>query len=226
MKNLISLALTLTLTCAFVYGQQGKEKKQAAEKKAAEERVRSMGGYRTNNELKDDKGEITPANNDAGEDNIRAQQQEESTAPVSRNESQMAASGSETDTTEQSNAPAVIQRSTSEGGSPSVLSDNNGYGRDGTGNVQRAKPNMAGAEVPGNFNTAEKNTQQTDNVNGKTNVRKEEETPPQISSRGNESADQEEAQEEDEASSDKKNNDDKKSSKKKERENRRKRNKG
>lgn len=220
MKNLISLALTLLLTCAFVYGQQGKEKKQAAEKKAAEERDRSMGGYRTNNELKDDRGEITPANNDAGEDNIRAQQREGSTAPLSRNENQMAAPGSPTDTTEQkSNAPAVIQRSTSEGGSPSVLSDNNGYGRDGTGNVQRAKPNMAGAEVPGNFNTAEKNTQQSNSVNGQSNIRREEETPTQITNRDEPS--QKEA-----ASTKKKDDNDKKSSRKKDRENRRKKNKG
>ena len=44
-----------------------------------------------------------------------------------------------------SNTPAVPQTTTSQGGSPAVLADDDGDGRDGTNNVQRASMNMAGA---------------------------------------------------------------------------------
>jgi trimeric autotransporter adhesin len=48
-----------------------------------------------------------------------------------------------------SNVPAVIQESSSQSGSPAVLSGEEGSDRDGTNNVQRAKPNMAGSDVKG-----------------------------------------------------------------------------
>jgi hypothetical protein len=48
-----------------------------------------------------------------------------------------------------SNAPAVTQETSSQSGSPAVLSPENGTDRDGTNNVQRAKPNMAGSPVGG-----------------------------------------------------------------------------
>lgn len=44
-----------------------------------------------------------------------------------------------------SNVPPVPQTTTSQSGSPAVLSDDDGTGRDGTNNVQRASMNMAGA---------------------------------------------------------------------------------
>jgi hypothetical protein len=43
--------------------------------------------------------------------------------------------------------PSVSQESTSGSGSPALLSGSDGEDRDGTGNVQRAKPNMAGSPV-------------------------------------------------------------------------------
>lgn len=48
-----------------------------------------------------------------------------------------------------SNAPAVTHKTSSQSGSPAVLSDDKGEGRDGTNNVQRAEPNMAGSPVDG-----------------------------------------------------------------------------
>jgi hypothetical protein len=78
---------------------------------------------------------------------------------------------------EKSNAPAVVQTTTSESGSPAILSKDNGKGRDGTNNVQRSSYNMAGAEVPGNMNLSDKNRGER-NVNmGKTRVKKQEEQP-------------------------------------------------
>lgn len=44
-----------------------------------------------------------------------------------------------------SNAPAVPQTTSSQSGSPAMLSSEDGKGRDGTNNVQRATMNMAGA---------------------------------------------------------------------------------
>jgi len=43
----------------------------------------------------------------------------------------------------------IIDRTTSGSGSPAVLSEGEGEERDGTNNVQRAKPNMAGSRVDG-----------------------------------------------------------------------------
>src|SRR5688500_11659032 len=46
-----------------------------------------------------------------------------------------------------SNTPAVEQTTTSQSGSPAVLSGQNGVQRDGTNNVQRASMNMVGSPV-------------------------------------------------------------------------------
>lgn len=48
-----------------------------------------------------------------------------------------------------SNTPAVPQTTTSQGGSPAVLSGEKGSERDGTNNVQRASMNMAGSPAEG-----------------------------------------------------------------------------
>jgi len=48
-----------------------------------------------------------------------------------------------------SNVPAVTEETTSQSGSPAVLSEDEGEGRDGTNNVQRAEPNMVGSPVDG-----------------------------------------------------------------------------
>lgn len=47
------------------------------------------------------------------------------------------------------NSGVVTHEETSGSGSPSILSDEEGNARDGTNNVQRAKPNMAGSPVNG-----------------------------------------------------------------------------
>lgn len=54
------------------------------------------------------------------------------------------------------NVPSINQVSTSGSGSPAILSENDGTGRDGTNNVQRATPNMAGSPV-GDLSTKKKN---------------------------------------------------------------------
>ena len=60
-----------------------------------------------------------------------------------------------------SNTPAVPQTTTSQSGSPAVLSKDNGEGRDGTNNVQRASGNMAGSPA-NNLNLDEIKTEDAD----------------------------------------------------------------
>jgi hypothetical protein len=48
-----------------------------------------------------------------------------------------------------SSAPVVIQETSSSSGSPAMSSGKEGSDRDGTNNVQRAKPNMAGSDIKG-----------------------------------------------------------------------------
>lgn len=55
--------------------------------------------------------------------------------------------GSGTSADRAANTPAVTQTTSSDSGSPAVLSRGDGKGRDGTNNVQRASPNMAGSPV-------------------------------------------------------------------------------
>jgi hypothetical protein len=89
-----------------------------------------------------------------------------------------------------SNAPAVIQRTTSESGSPAILSKENGEGKDGTNTVQRSKPNMAGAEVPGNMRLSKKNSAER-NINAGKEIRKQEEQPQQDISKAEQEANKE-----------------------------------
>jgi hypothetical protein len=67
-----------------------------------------------------------------------------------------------------SNAPSVIQETSSQSGSPAVLSESKD-GRDGTNNVQRAKPNMAGSPVGGQQSNTQgnKKSQVNKNTNAK-----------------------------------------------------------
>lgn len=183
MKTTASTVIALLITSSLAIAQSGTDKKEA-EKKAATERQRSMGGYKTENEMKDEKGEITPVSPTSdGNENRTETRQQEKNAPgsvVSPNEIQTTSSGDSS--SRASNTPSVIQPTTSESGSPSILSENNGRGRDGTGNVQRAKPNIAGAQVPEEMNLGKENSKQTDNSNGSSRIREEEEMPARITS--------------------------------------------
>jgi hypothetical protein len=135
-----------------------------------------------------EQGEGTGAPPVEQNDSTSSEQQEQSVnSPVieSNKDQNQSGDGVETESTnkqaaeksEKSNAPAVIQTTSSESGSPAILSKDNGKGRDGTNNVQRSSYNMAGAEVPGNMNLSGKNRGER-NVNmGKTRVKKQEEQP-------------------------------------------------
>jgi len=143
--------------------------REQQDREQAEERDRTVKGRRTDNELKDDRGQVPETN---AEDLQNSDHQSNNNSDESTNEADSAnavAGGAnevvqrneDQPQNEQSRylAPAVIQRTTSASGSPAVLAPENGDGLDGTNTVQRAKPNMAGAQEPGNLNLSEHNVE-------------------------------------------------------------------
>jgi hypothetical protein len=78
---------------------------------------------------------------------------------------------------EKSNASAVIQTTSSESGSPAMLAEDNGTGRDGTNNIQRASYNMAGAKVDRDMRLSDKNHGERNINNGTSRIKKQEEQP-------------------------------------------------
>jgi hypothetical protein len=192
---------TVIATIAFsamsfsAFSQAGDKKEKQLDKNQEAERTRSTQGLRTDNELKDDRGEVpsnqyrkTPADTTSLEQSREIGEGE----VVPRNEDQGLGSDDdgnglteENNTTqdgeERTNTPAVIQRTSSESGSPAVLSGNNGKDRDGTNNVQRATPNIAGAKEPGNMNLSKKNVgERNQNTGAEQKIREQEHQPTQI----------------------------------------------
>lgn len=158
-----------------VNAQNGDKKEKELKSKQQRERSRSLGGQRTQSDIPADqsttnkKGEavdtVSTADNAAGSDGVVERNKDQSGRPA------------------KGTAPAVIQRTTSESGSPAVLSEENG-GRDGTNNVQRAKPNIAGAKEPGNMNLEKKNSGEQ-NTKVRNKILKQEERPQADLSREN-----------------------------------------
>jgi hypothetical protein len=208
MKTLpFTLTVVLLSVCTIASAQKEQKKESINNDNKAAERTRSLGGQRTENELKDDKsgtsrqgqntaadttgsarsntqqkpqasGEVIPTNED----------QQTGSNPNSGNAGDGGAASNETGASQQnqSNTPAVIQRTSSESGSPSILSNQDGKGRDGTNNVQRSTPNIAGSPVPGNMNLSRKN-RNTANVNTDSlNIREQEEQPLNTAIKGTE----------------------------------------
>lgn len=195
MKTLATIAvITLSAISFSAYSQAGDKKEKELDAKQESERARSTQGIRTDNELKDDRQEVQSieyrkSSTDTSESENQNEIQDEVIEP---NTDQGLGSDddgnnltNENNTTQdgeqRNNAPAVIQRTSSESGSPAVLSGNNGRERDGTNNVQRATPNMAGAKEPGNMNLSEKNDAPRNRNTGTENkIRKQEEQPTRI----------------------------------------------
>jgi hypothetical protein len=181
MKKLASIVLVLLLVQGMTVEAQTKKKEQLKKEKASE-RQRSLGGQRENGEGTG----VPPAGKPQEQTDSETNEQSANSPVIQSNRDQNQASdGVETEGTneqaaekkEKSNAPAVVQTTSSESGSPAILSKDDGKGRDGTNNVQRSSYNMAGAEVPGNMNLSDKNHGER-NVNmGKTRVKKQEEQP-------------------------------------------------
>jgi hypothetical protein len=192
-KHFGILTIALSTMAFAAYSQAGDKKEKELDKTQEQERARSTQGIRTDNELKDDRGEVQSnqyrkTENDSLSNQGTAEDNEDQV--LEKNQDQGLGSDddgngltNENNTTQsgeqRNNTPAVIQRTTSESGSPAVLSGGNGTERDGTNNVQRAKPNIAGAEEPGNLNLPRKNTAEKNRNAGAPRVRRQEEQPNQ-----------------------------------------------
>lgn len=190
---------TLTAAIAFsaisfsAMSQAGDKKERELDKTQEQERTRSTQGIRTENELKDDRGEVQSNQYRKSErDSSNVDQDkpgQKSDEVIEKNDDQGLGSDddgngltNENNTTqggEKNTAPAVIQRTSSESGSPAILSGDNGSKRDGTNNVQRAKPNIAGAAEPGNMNLGNKKSSERNRNMGEPRIRKQEEQPNQ-----------------------------------------------
>lgn len=204
MKTLATIAaITFSAISFTAWSQAGDKKEKELDKTQESQRSRSTQGLRTDNELKDDRGEVQTNeyrpeaqgdSTDWQENNANDAQQSPPSEVVEPNPDQGLGNDddgnnltNENNTTqggERNEAPAVIQRTTSESGSPAVLSEDNGRKRDGTNNVQRATPNIAGAKEPGNMNLSEKNVgERNQNTGAQTKTREQEDTPARIPSK-------------------------------------------
>jgi hypothetical protein len=169
MKKLaIQITVMLVMTSFMAVGQdrtknatakkQNTESKEAGDNQQNDELIGNDNQKKTDASGKDasdayrnNKVNGNPNNTDVNEGSNR-----ESTSPASTNESSKAddsgnaqngqnAQSGKADP-QASNAPSVIQETSSQSGSPAVPADDK-TGRDGTNNVQRATPNMAGSPV-------------------------------------------------------------------------------
>ena len=201
MKRIIAIIFGLSLLGSAGFAQQtdNKGKLEDAKKKAADERSRGFGARRTHtgfdksaagvNEKNaagnESKNNVADNNSDkSGTAQSAGKSLERSSQVIQPNNDQSLKKddlGKSTDPNK-SNAPAVIQTTTSESGSPAILSDNNGSGRDGTNNIQRGTMKMAGAEVTGDMGLFRKDNSET-NIQTPRRIRKQEEQPARITAR-------------------------------------------
>lgn len=184
----VRMFLVGCLLCSLpVVAQTGKQKLDKAKREAKEERQRGFGGERTESDLKDERQKLPPNEQNKVDDGVpdstgnnKEQKsgasskeviQRNNDQPTAKNKNASDPSGN------QSTPPAVIQRTTSESGSPSVLSADNGRGRDGTNNVQRSSINIAGSPMRGNYNLDRKNKDEQDQKTDSSRIHKQEENP-------------------------------------------------
>jgi hypothetical protein len=184
----VRIILVGCLLCSMsVAAQSGKQKLDNAKREAKEQRQRGFGGQRTESDLKDEKQKLPSNQQNKTDDGVpdpadNDQQQKSGSSSkeiIQRNNDQSTAQNkSSSDSSgNQSTPPAVIQRTTSESGSPSMLSADNGRGRDGTNNVQRSSINVAGSPMRGNYNLDRKNRGEQDQNTDAPRIQKPEERP-------------------------------------------------
>lgn len=187
----------LWLIHGVAIAQTGEKTKQQLKKEQANKKSRSFGAQRTEKEAIG-----APPVNTNGSQNKQLQQSEGNNNQTESNSAAVEPKGNQYEGSdadagnnpvnqqqaaenEKSNTPAVVQTTSSESGSPALLSPKNGKGRDGTNNVQRGGYNMAGAEEPGNMKLSNKNNSGR-NINTGTRIRKQEDVPSRTNIRGTE----------------------------------------
>jgi len=128
MNKIKCIVFLLCLSIVTLWAQDNKTKTQEAPSRAIADTTRSSN---PNAETAPNAGATVNGTSAQGTEDVKA-------APAS-----------ETADARASNTPAVPQTTTSDSGSPAVLSGGNGSDRDGTNNVQRASMNMAGSTAAG-----------------------------------------------------------------------------
>jgi hypothetical protein len=101
MKTKLSIVILLLLGFSGVYSQSSKQKLNHAKKEASEERKRSFGGQQTENDLKDDRGDLPASQKNKVGDGVRESEQSHdnqsdnsSTQMVKSNQDQSSRTGS------------------------------------------------------------------------------------------------------------------------------------
>jgi hypothetical protein len=193
MIKILSIILGLLLVSDLATAQAGDKKEKQLKEKQLLERQRSLGGQRAESDQIDEKGKTQGSHQDQNQNQSNDQQEKEnndqknndSIITPNKDQNPEASDGADMEENnndqqaakrEKSNAPAIIQTTTSESGSPAVLSKDNGRSRDGTNNIQRSTYNMAGAKIPDNMNLAGKNAGGRNFNTGK-RIRQQEDMP-------------------------------------------------
>lgn len=217
MKKLLGLT-GLCIVCFWMTaaGQSGKERLEKAKENAAEQRTRSVGGQRTFNEFRDQsEGLQQEDENDRQDETTLAREEDEGNpgglAPTLEEGEEQSGN---------TNTTVVIDRTSSGAGSPAVLSEDDGRGRDGTGNVQRARPNMVGSPVTSDMNLSERNSGAQDD--GRVQGIREQEEVPQTDRDATQPQDAQQAAEKQDSQVEADNNEDDKKTRREERRERRK----
>jgi hypothetical protein len=136
MGNVKLIIVLLMISCLTLQAQQRKDQtgdKATQQLKAAQQSANST-------DQDGDSLENAAANAQGTADTPGATE-----AAVDANNNNDGDPGNDASPARASNTPAVSQTSSSASGSPAVLSKDDGRGRDGTNNVQRATMNMAGS---------------------------------------------------------------------------------
>jgi hypothetical protein len=175
---LIVLALAFCSSLAIAQESESKKELREAEKKAAAERERSFGGKKMHSTLDGRKStgaarengavQSGSATNEPASKPSVVQQSGEANQPADMNGKKVGSG--------RGNSSAVTETTTSEAGSPAILSDHNGEGRDGTNNRQRGTYKMAGADMKGDLGLSKKNGSEK-NIKAPKKVLKQEEQP-------------------------------------------------
>ncbi len=154
MKTIGSLIILLTMLVCYDGNSQAKQEQKKKETGSTDNtKAQGTSDYRNNrvsgnpNNITTEEGSNRRTSSGRETDESSGSVQSDSAATVQEGTTS-SGQGVKADP-DVSNVPAVVQESTSQSGSPAMLSGKKGSDRDGTNNVQRAKPNMAGADVRG-----------------------------------------------------------------------------
>lgn len=144
--------LVILAVCVFQFFIQAQSQDREQTQQGTDNRSQNATENTTSNTQPDPADSV----NEAGTSNATTGNTDQSASENGNGQANTDDGAEGTSDAQASNTPAVPQTTTSQSGSPAVLSGDNGASRDGTNNVQRASMNMAGSPA-GNVDLAESN---------------------------------------------------------------------